>query len=74
MSQTAGGADRDAAPWWAEGGSESCPFCLQSYAYELEVRCHRCDRPTCPQCVVTERLTVTTRLCPECLEEEGGEA
>lgn len=74
MSRAAGEASREAVPWWAGGGSESCPFCHQSYVYELEVRCHRCDRPLCPQCVVTERLTVVSHRCPECTEDaEAGE-
>lgn len=70
MSRAAGKPAREAAPWWAEGGSETCPVCHQSYVYELEVRCHRCDQPLCPQCVVTERLTVVSHLCPGCTDEE----
>lgn len=73
LSRGAGNASRETVPWWVEGGSETCPHCLQSYVYELEVRCHRCDRPLCPQCVVTERLTVVNHLCPECTEEAGAE-
>jgi hypothetical protein len=64
----------DTPPWWAEGGSERCPFCLQSYAYEVEVRCADCDRPSCPHCAVVERHTAVVRRCPdcpECAEEEG---
>lgn len=69
-------AAAEPAPWWAEGGpdAEVCPFCHQSYAYEIEVRCIECDGPLCPVCAVSERLTVTTHLCPECTEEaEAGE-
>lgn len=70
MSRAAGKPAREPVPWWVEGGSETCPFCLQSYVYELEIRCHDCDSPLCPQCVVTERFALVNHLCPDCLEEE----
>lgn len=63
-----------APPWWAEGGSELCPFCEQTFVYEMEVRCVDCDRPACPHCAccdVVESLTVMTHRCPECVAPEG---
>lgn len=73
---TARTPDRDGAdtpPWWAEGGSERCPFCLQSYAYEVEIRCADCDSPSCPCCAVIERRTAVYHRCSDCVgaEEEG---
>lgn len=51
--------------WWLAGGSEVCDFCLQRYAWEVEVRCVACDRPVCPVCVVTVRERVPERAGPE---------
>lgn len=83
MSDSRSSARRDAPPrssqappWWAEGGSELCPFCEQTYVYEMEVRCYDCDRPSCPHCAccdAVESLTVVTHRCPDCVtpaEEE----
>jgi hypothetical protein len=53
-------------------GDEHCGFCLQSYAYELEVFCIHCDRPMCPVCVVT-RTFQGERICPECASDTGSE-
>ena len=54
----------DEPAWWQEGGDEHCGFCLQVYAYEMEVRCGLCDRGVCPCCVrVTGGRIV---LCPDC--------
>ncbi|MCB9730623.1 MAG: hypothetical protein H6746_19285 [Deltaproteobacteria bacterium] len=36
--------------------AERCPHCLQTYVYELEVRCVDCDGPACPLCVVDVRV------------------
>lgn len=53
------------APYWIVGGDQQCSFCLQPYAYPMEVRCTDCDRPACPLCA--ERSVARTgRLCPEC--------
>lgn len=57
--------------WWLEEGSEECPFCLQSYHYEVEVRCVDCDRPMCPQCTVRVRVRHEVH-CPDCEPAEGG--
>ena len=68
-------ARSDTPPWWAEGGSERCPFCEQLYFYEVEVRCVDCDRPACPHCVCcerTEHLTTVVRRCPECAAAASG--
>ena len=55
-----------AADRWA--GDEHCGFCLQRYAYELEVFCALCDRPMCPLCVVHEHVEAQ-RFCPDCATE-----
>ena len=59
--------------WWAGGGSERCPVCLQLYAYEVQVRCTDCDGPLCPQCAVEVRLEMVARRCPECCHDDHGE-
>jgi hypothetical protein len=57
------------SPWWL-GGHETCGFCLQHYALEMEARCAHCDRPLCALCgVATE--TGGLLLCPECVDTEG---
>lgn len=53
-------------------GDAHCGFCLQSYAYELEVFCLHCDRPMCPICVV-KRTFRGQRICPECASDTGNE-
>lgn len=50
-------------------GTEQCPFCLQTYAYQLEVRCTACDRAACPFCVVAGRGR-RERLCVGCAGPE----
>lgn len=47
---------------WAQG-TDHCPDCAQTYAYELEARCVDCDAPMCPFCVVMVR---GHRRCPTC--------
>jgi len=50
-------------------GHETCGFCMQTYVYELERHCFRCDRPICPLCI--EVRTVREALvCPECRPAE----
>jgi hypothetical protein len=62
-------SQRESVPWWAPGDgspeSETCPYCLGVYVYELEVRCVDCDRPMCPVCAVVEQRTAV-HLCVEC--------
>jgi hypothetical protein len=53
-----------ATHWWLDEGGESCPRCLQTYAYEVEVRCVECDGPLCPHCAV--RVTELVVRCPDC--------
>ncbi|HEX2254115.1 MAG TPA: hypothetical protein VHQ65_12670 [Thermoanaerobaculia bacterium] len=53
------------APWWLEGGEETCDLCLATYAYEVEVRCVDCDQPMCPTCAVWVRRR-TAVYCSEC--------
>ncbi|MDX1661065.1 MAG: hypothetical protein R3326_04675 [Gemmatimonadota bacterium] len=58
---------------WVERADEPCPFCLQSYALELEVRCVACDRPSCPICAVRVRRS-REAFCPACPPDAGSEA
>jgi hypothetical protein len=62
-----------ARPGRADAETERCGFCLQTYVYEVQVRCADCDLPMCPFCVVRARAgRVTCRDCgPD--EDEGGE-
>lgn len=61
---------RVASRW---SGEETCGFCLQTYCYELEVRCVACDEPICPFCVAVHRL-LAERTCPGCVDcDELGE-
>lgn len=69
------------ASWWLVGGTEQCPFCLQSYAVEVEVRCTGCDRGFCGHCIarVEVREELHARLdeevwCPECAADEEAAA
>ncbi len=55
---------REDRPWWLRG-EERCDFCLERYAYEMEVRCVGCDRPVCPVCAVRVQVRRET-FCPEC--------
>ncbi len=57
--------------WWIDGGGETCDFCLQRYAYEVERRCSRCDGPACPRCVVKIRETRQS-VCVGCHERAEG--
>ena len=54
--------------WWLDEGEEECPHCEQTYVYETEVRCTRCDAAICLHCVTRVRKTV---LCPECAGSPG---
>ena len=60
-------------PWWLEGGGERCPVCLTAYAYEVEVRCTACDRPSCPMCAVRVAAHCE-RVCFGCAEAEEAAA
>jgi len=50
-------------PWWIDGGDETCPFCGQAYAYEMEYRCILCDAPVCPWC---HDADAPEAECPAC--------
>ena len=52
-----------ASRWWL-AGEELCGHCLQSYAYQIEVRCERCDGVVCVACAVVVRGNPT---CPQCV-------
>ncbi|MCB9537502.1 MAG: hypothetical protein H6704_14705 [Myxococcales bacterium] len=54
-----------------EDASETCPDCLQTYAYALEVRCVVCDDPRCPFCVVTATLSTGAPHCRACARTEA---
>ena len=64
----------DSLPWWASGGDETCPFCLQRYHYHLEVRCTGCDQPLCPSCAARLSIEVVELHCPDCGTAAGEEA
>ena len=60
------------APWWLEGGTETCGHCTRVYAYHVERRCYACDQPMCPFCITTVSVSVDV-VCPACgAEEDGG--
>jgi uncharacterized Zn-finger protein len=59
------------AYWLA--GEESCPHCLQRYAFAIERRCAACDGPACPHCVTVIRETREV-ICPRCDTEEQPES
>ena len=59
------------APWWLTGGTEQCPFCLERYALEVEVRCVACDRGLCAHCLARVRLREEA-WCPACAAAEAG--
>ena len=61
-------------PWWLDDDEEQCPHCLQTYAYEVEVRCVDCDAPSCPHCAVVVRETAAVHCptCPPSPAREGG--
>jgi hypothetical protein len=61
-------------PWWAHGGSERCPRCLQLYAYEVETRCVDCDGPLCPFCVVSVTAVLAEVPSARCRDCHDGEA
>jgi hypothetical protein len=51
-------------PWWLQG-EEQCPHCHQFYAYEIEVRCHECDGPSCPHCVSHVEAGIVCVACSD---------
>jgi hypothetical protein len=54
--------------WWLADGTETCPACSQSYAYQTEIRCIDCDEAICPICV---QVTTTLEFsCPDCVPSE----
>lgn len=58
--------------WWIGEGTERCPFCLQGYAMEVEMRCVACDEPGCMHCVATVRVAEGPGIfCPTCAPGEG---
>lgn len=52
--------------------TERCAFCLQTYAYEAEIRCRDCDHPMCHLCAVRVRAATVRVCCPDCAPAEGG--
>ena len=63
-------AEGGSRPWWALTGSETCAVCLATFDLEVEVRCHDCDAPVCPLCVVEVEAT-TSLHCVACSPGEA---
>jgi membrane associated rhomboid family serine protease len=49
-----------------ETGADATPTCYRHPDRETGVRCSRCDRPICPQCMVPAAVGFQ---CPECVSE-----
>jgi hypothetical protein len=49
--------------WWLEEGTEVCPACGQTYAFQTEWRCDFCDGVVCYTCAA---WTQTEICCPSC--------
>lgn len=58
------------APWWLQPGTESCPFCEASYAFEAGYYCVDCDQPVCPICII-EAHASREIYCPQCRPQEA---
>jgi hypothetical protein len=67
-----GMTNKNARPYWLDGGSETCELCDHPYVLQSEYRCAACDRASCEHCVTVDRETGEV-LCHECAkgEEEG---
>ena len=71
MNHPLGMANPAELPWWLDEGEEQCDGCLQTYVYEVEVRCVDCDGPSCPHCAVVVREQRTVYRCPGCAAAAG---
>lgn len=49
--------------WWLEGGTEVCPECGQTYAYETAYRCVSCDVSFCSICIEDNRSEIVCVTC-----------
>ena len=55
--------NRRESRWWLEVGTEVCPACNHTYAYQTEHYCVDCDGPVCAVCIeIIEREPV----CSSC--------
>jgi hypothetical protein len=55
------------------GAAEQCSHCLQVYAYELEVRCTRCDGAACPFCLTRIDAEWVCVVCTEETDADEGD-
>ncbi|HYW11136.1 MAG TPA: hypothetical protein VE871_04240 [Longimicrobium sp.] len=57
------------APYWLDGGTESCDLCEHPHVLQTQRRCAACDRAACEHCVTVNRETGEV-LCHECHQAE----